>query len=178
MNPQNVSQYNGCLYKKSGVVLLPTKPDVLPAVYEFLQSPDFIKSIRTINRKGAVATATIVKVPFEADRWLAAAADRYPYGLPEPQSNDPKQWLFHGHPANADPGTALHVGLARLAGYRWPAEIDSSIARSAESQGWTARLAVLPKSSAEGILCVPPIAGERALWLMHEGPVALNVVMP
>ena len=68
----------------------------------------------------SIATATLVKVPFDLAHWQQVAAERYPDGLPKPYSDDPTQWLFHGHPFPAtDP---LQVAVARLVGYRWPAE--------------------------------------------------------
>jgi hypothetical protein len=70
-----------------------------------------------------VANSTLVKVPFDLAHWQKVAAERYPHGLPKPYSDDPTQWLFHGHPQPAtDP---LQVAVARLLGYRWPAEQPS-----------------------------------------------------
>ena len=37
--------------------------------------------------------------------WKKAAAKKYPDGLPEPESDDPTQWLFHGRPDEAQEGT-------------------------------------------------------------------------
>ena len=71
------------------------------------------------------------------------AADRYPSGLPEPYSDDPTQWIFHGDtcrsvvwnketkrtdhgPLRTD-ATVLQVAVARLLGYRWPAELDPAM---------------------------------------------------
>ena len=42
------------------------------------------------------------------------AAERYPNGLPKPYSDDPTQWIFHGHPAQSD--APLQVAVARLLG--------------------------------------------------------------
>ena len=48
--------------------------------------------------------------------------EKYPDGLPEPESDDPTQWLFHGRP---EPSTSpFQVAVARLLGYRWPAELE------------------------------------------------------
>ncbi len=74
--------------------------------------------VRQIDQKLNVTNATLVKVPFDLERWQQVAAEEYPNGLPEPHSDDPTQWLFKGHPkGSTDP---LQVAVARLLGYRWP----------------------------------------------------------
>jgi hypothetical protein len=47
----------------------------------------------------AGAAGTCWRVPFDLAHWQQVAAERYPNGLPKPYSDDPTQWLFHGHPA-------------------------------------------------------------------------------
>ena len=91
------------------------------------------------------------------------AAERYPCGLPEPYSDDPTQWLYHGHPAQAEIGTALHVALARLAGYRWPAESDAEMRLSAEAHAWIAKATALPAADIDGLLSLEAVAGEQPL---------------
>ena len=86
-----------------------------------------------------------------------------PDGLPEPYSDDPTQWLFHGHPRYAEAGTELHVALARLAGYRWPAETDEKMRLSAEARARIAEAATLPEADADGLLALVPVLGERPL---------------
>ena len=61
-------------------------------------------------------TSTLVKVPFDINHWQNVADKAGP--LPEPNSNDPTQGLFDGHPVGAT--NPLHVAVARLLGYRWP----------------------------------------------------------
>src|SRR5262249_42886572 len=65
-----------------------------------------------------VTNATLVKVPFDLERWSKVAAEEYPTGLPEPHSDHPTQWLFEGR--HKDSAGALHVAVARLLGFRWP----------------------------------------------------------
>ena len=67
----------------------------------------------------------LVKVPFDLDHWTKVAEEQYPNGLPKPFSADSTQWIFHGHPAESD--QSLQVAVARLLGYRWPAELDAKI---------------------------------------------------
>jgi hypothetical protein len=60
----------------------------------------------------------LLRVPFDLAYWQAVAAEKYPDGLPESQSNDPTQWMYKGDIATStDP---LQVAVARLLGYRWP----------------------------------------------------------
>ncbi|HNW60998.1 MAG TPA: SAM-dependent DNA methyltransferase, partial [bacterium] len=79
-------------------LILPIKKSHLPAIWCFCSSPEYNKEVRKIDQKLNVTNATLVKVPFDLERWQKVAAERYPDGLPEPCSNDPTQWLFHGHP--------------------------------------------------------------------------------
>ncbi|WPZ34040.1 hypothetical protein T8K17_22725 [Thalassobaculum sp. OXR-137] len=58
---------------------------------------------------------------------------------------------------------ALHVALARLCGYRWPAETDSDMRLSDETRAWIAKTAALPSGDNDGLLGVPPVAGEKPL---------------
>jgi hypothetical protein len=77
-----------------------------------------------------------------------------------PYANDPTQWLFHGHPQPAtDP---LQVAVARLAGYRWPAETDAAMELAPEARTWIARCESLAGHvDDDGIVCLPPVRGEK-----------------
>jgi hypothetical protein len=114
------SIYTGCVYDNMVAVITPKNEEDLPAVWAYCSSPNFNLDVRKVNQKIQVANSTLVKVPFDLAHWQQVAAERYPDGLPKPYSDDPTQWLFHGHPFPAtDP---LQVAVARLVGYRWPAE--------------------------------------------------------
>jgi hypothetical protein len=76
---------------------------------------------------------------------------------------NPVEAVFHGHPARADTGTALHVALARACGYRWPAETDPDMRLSDEARHWIAKAASLPEGDSDGLLSVPAVAGEKPL---------------
>ena len=120
-------------------------------------------NVRRIDQKKNVTNATLVKIPFNLARWQAIATERYPNGLPEPYSDDPTQWLFHGHPRHALRGTELHVALARLAGYRWPAETDAAMRLSDEAKARIKLSAALPPADADGLLPLVPALGQRPL---------------
>ena len=132
------------------------------------------KSIRSLK----VTNATLVKIPFDLERWTQVAAERYPNGLPKPYSDDPTQWIFHGHPCGSviwdedtkwtthgprrtDP-TVLQVAVARLLGYRWPAENDPDMELADEARAWVEKTTALrPFADEDGIVCIPSVRGER-----------------
>ncbi len=150
-------------HEKTTVALIPRDQNKSSAIYCFLRSPEYVSSVRALNQKTGVSTGILTKVPFDLERWEKVAADQYSDGLPEPYSDDPTQWIFHGHPAQAEPGTQLHVALARLAGYRWPAESDPDMGLSIEAKDWIAKAAILPDADADGVLPLTAVAGDRPL---------------
>jgi hypothetical protein len=135
----------------------------LEAIVAFCSSPNFALEVRKIDKKLNVTNATFGKVPFDLAHWRAAATEMNHDGLAEPYSDDPSQWLFHGHPAQAGSGTQLHVALARLAGYEWPAENDPDMRLSAEARKWIVKAANLPAADADGVLPLLAVAGDRPL---------------
>jgi len=142
-------------------VVLPFKDEHLSAIWCFCSSPDYNEAVRRIDQKLNVTNATLVKVPFDLAHWQQVAAERYPDGLPKPYSDDPTQWIFHGHPQPAtDP---LQVAVARLLGYRWPAESDAAMELSSEARAWIARCKDMDSLvDDDGILCLPAVRGEAA----------------
>jgi hypothetical protein len=97
---------------------------------------------------------------FDLAHWQQVAAERYPNGLPKPYSDDPTQWMFHGHPQPAtDP---LQVAIARLLGYRWPAETDADMELSDEARpGLRSPTKLAAHADDDGIVCLPPVRGEK-----------------
>lgn len=155
--------YDGEVFDDNVGIIAPKDPDFTLAITAFVMAPEYQQEIRKVDKVLKVTAATLVKVPFHLAHWQEVAATRYPSGLSEPYSDDPTQWLFHGHPAQAEKGMALHVALARLAGFRWPAETDEAMRLSAEAREWIAEAATLPPAVADGILCLPPVGGEAPL---------------
>jgi hypothetical protein len=117
--------------------------------------------VRQIDQTIKVTNATLVKVPFDLDYWTKVAEEKYPNGLPKPYSDDPTQWIFHGHPARSD--EPLQVAVARLLGYRFPAELDREMELSDEARALVeASKELLPFADEDGIVCLPPVRGEAA----------------
>jgi hypothetical protein len=103
--------------------------------------------------------STFENIPFDLEYWQKVAAEKYPNGLPEPYSDDPTQWLFHGHPKPSE--SPLHVAIARLLGYRWPAETDPEMELSSEAWDWILESEkLLSFADEDGIVCIPSVRGE------------------
>ncbi len=177
MGPLPVTRYTGEYFDNNVAVLTVTDPEHLPAVWCFCSSDEYGPAIRQFDQKLNVTNANLVNAPFDLDRWRRVAAESYPNGLPEPYSDDPTQWLFHGHPCGsvvwdekrkrtahgplrAD-ASVLHVAVARLLGYRWPAERDAEMRLAAEAREWVERCRELDDlADADGIVCLHAAAGE------------------
>lgn len=174
-----VTIFTGNLYDSNIGPIVPFEKDVLPAIWCFCSSLKYNQAIRNIDQKLSVANATLVKVPFDLDRWQKVAAEKYPHGLPQPFSDDPTQWIFHGHPCGSviwdenskwtamgplrTDSTVLQVAVARLLGYRWPAELDSELVLSVESREWVRKCdELLSLADADGIVCFAPLRGKEA----------------
>jgi len=158
----STSVYSGNHFASEITVIQPRGSSVsVDALWCFLNSDEFRTALRRVDQKVAVTNSSFGKVPFDSARWENVAAERYPDGLPKPYSDDPTQWLFHGHP---QPGTdPLQVAVARLAGYRWPAETHTAMELADEARTWIARCEKLAEhTDDDGIVCLPSVRGEAA----------------
>lgn len=155
--------YSGEAFDTNVAVIVPYDSTHVLPIWTFCSSSDFVSSVRQIDQKVNVTNATLVKVPFDLAEWTRVAGERYPQGLPDPYSDDPTQWIFHGHPADSKLATGIHVVFARLCGYRWPAETDTDMHLSDKARAWIAKAAELPPGDNDGLLGVPPVAGEKPL---------------
>ena len=180
--------YDGELFDISCVPIVPRPPEHLLPIWCFCSCPEYSEAVRRIDQKLNVTNATLAKVPFDLDHWTKVANERYPNGLPRPYSDDPTQWIFHGHPCGSvvwdeaekrtthgplrTDTTVLQVAVARLLGYRWPAEQDASMELADEQHAWVRRCETLMDYADEdGIVCIPsvrgePTAGDRLLQLL------------
>ena len=154
-----VALYGGEMFDKNTAVVLPKNREHLPAIWAYCSSPGYSKNIRLIDQSMAVTNRTMVKVPFDLPHWQKVAAEKYPDGLPEPESDDPTQWLFHGRPEQStDP---LQVAVARLVGYRWPAESDPDMRLSTRARDLVNTCGELDEhADADGIVPLPAVGGE------------------
>ena len=179
MSQLPVTLYDGELFDIGCVPIVPESPRHLLPLWCFCSSAEYSEAVRRIDQKLNVTNATLAKVPFDLDHWAAVAKERYPNGLPAPYSNDPTQWIFHGHPCGSVvwdedtkrtvhgprriDATVLQVVVARLLGYRWPAEQDPDLRVATEVRAWVERCQALAKlADADGIVCLSSIGGEPA----------------
>jgi hypothetical protein len=148
-------------FHQNVAVVIPKNEQHLTAIWCFCSSTEYREAVRSIDQALKVTNATLVKVPFDLDHWRQIAAERYPNGLPKPYSDDPTQWIFHGHPQPAT--SPLQVAVARLVGYTWPAESDDEMELSDEARQWIARSKALAShADKDGIVCIPPVGREAS----------------
>ena len=166
-----VTLYTGEAHDNNTAVIVPKTEALLAAIWCFCCSDLFNEAVRKLNQSLKVDNGYIGKIAFNKSHWQQVAAERFPNGLPKPYSDDPTQWLFHGHPQTAtDP---LQVAVARLLGYVWPAETDDKMELSGEARSWIARCALLAKhADDDGIVCLQPVRGEPPA---HERLLALLI---
>ncbi len=172
MNNLDAAIYSGGVFDGMCPVLYTENENLLPAIWAFVSSDAYREEVRKIDQKLQVANSTLAKVPFDLEFWSDVAAEKYPSGLPEPQSNDPTQWLFHGHPAgileagdarSPNPADLLQVAVGRLLGYRWPPELDAKMRLDTRARERVAACdALLPFADADGIVCLQPVKGEQS----------------
>jgi len=159
--PCPVTLYTGELYDQSSAAIIPHDILNLPAIWTYCCSDEFRIELEKIDQKRNVTNATFVKVPCDLTIWEKLATEKYPNGLPKPYSDDPTQWIFHGHPVKSE--STLQVAIARLLGYQWPAETDTEMELSDEARELIKQSQTLfSHVDDDGIACLPPIRGEQA----------------
>lgn len=171
--------YLGTAFDNNTAVLTANSHKTLPAIWCFCSSPEFNLMVRELDQKMSVTSATFGKVSFDEKHWLKVAQEKYPNGLPQPYSDDPTQWIFHGHPCESvvwceeskttvvsqlrQDDTVLQVALARLLGYQWSSELDPAMELAPEMRK------VMKKNADfadlvddDGIVCIPAVRGEKS----------------
>ncbi|MBC7192648.1 N-6 DNA methylase [Marinobacter sp.] len=160
-------------------VLVPKTESHLPAIAAFATSEEMRNSARSSNQSLSIDNGYFEKFEFDLDHWTKVAEEKYPNGLPSPYTDDATQWIFHGHPCGSvvwdeeqkwtivgplrTDDTVLQVAVARLLGYRWPAELDTDMELADEQREWVKRCeALLPFADEDGIVCIPPVRGEAS----------------
>ena len=147
--------YTVSIFDDNCASIVPLTILICPLSGAYCSSAEFNASVRQIDQTLKVTNATLVKVPFDLDHWTKVAKEKYPNGLPKPYSDDPTQWIFHGHPCGSvvwdeetkwtahgplrNDKTVLQVAVARLLGYRWPAELDDNMELADEQREWVKR---------------------------------------
>jgi hypothetical protein len=175
MHQLPVTLYTGEKFDASTAVIYPEDQSQVPAFWAYCSDKEFQTQIRRANQKVSVENGYISKIPFDLEHWQKVAAEKYPDGLPEPESNDPTQWLFHGRPELST--APLQVAIARLLGYRWPTELESEMRVSQRTRDLVTQCSELDDFvDDDGIVCIPSVRGEdpasdRLLRLLHAAGV-------
>jgi hypothetical protein len=172
------SMYLGTKFDNNVAVIIPDDPKDLPGLWMYCSSPSFNKNIRSINQKLNVDNGYLLKANYVKAEWDEIAIKQFPYGLPLPYCDHPTQWVFHGHPSASvtwndetkttfiselrQDDTVLQVAVARLLGYRWPAELDTDMELAPEMREIIAQNKVFDGLvDDDGIVCIPAIRGEK-----------------
>lgn len=177
MAPFPTSIYMGQIYDTNCSAIVSNESANFEPLVTFGQSSHFSDTIKSINQNRKVEVKTVLSVPYDAGFWKNEANERYPNGLPKPYSTDPTQWIFHGHPCGSvvwdevkkqltsgplrTDRTVLQVAVARLLGYRWPAETDSNIKLSDEAKAWVIRSQRLNAHADTDVFSVSPLWDEK-----------------
>lgn len=133
----------------------------LDPIWCYCSSPRFSFDVKAIEPGIKANNGALPKVEFDLPHWQKVAAEKYPNGLPEPESGDPTQWLFHGRPEYST--APLQVVVARLLGYRWPAELDPKMRLSRQARDLVNSCdELLDLADKDGIVCIPPLRGETS----------------
>ncbi len=158
-------------------MIVPKNNKLIVVIWCYLSSNNFNPDVRLIDQSLKPSNNTFLQVPFNLEHWTKIAQEKYPNGPPKPFSNDPTQWIFHGHPCGSviwgedkkwtaigplrTDANVLQVAIARLLGYRWPAELDTEMELSDESRIWVEKSKeLLPFADEDGITCIPSVRGE------------------
>lgn len=154
MSQLQATIYSGEHFDNNVAVLIPKSEETLPALLEFCGSLSFAAEVRKLDRTIKVTNRTLTKVPFDLSHWQHVASEKYPNGIALPQSDDPTQWLFDGHPRLSR--HPLHVAVARLLGYRWPRQTGLSVldCETLDADGLDMLCAQ------DGIVCISATKGE------------------
>lgn len=150
--------YTGEIFDDNLAVICPYNESDLESIWNFCISGDLEREIRKLDKKMSITAGTFTKVPFSVSNWNKK---KNSIGIRVPQTNDEKQWIFHGDPAfSEDP---LQVAVARLLGYRWPAELDPDMELADEQHALvTSCETLLSYADTDGIVCIPAVRGERS----------------
>ncbi|WP_447063892.1 Eco57I restriction-modification methylase domain-containing protein [Vibrio alginolyticus] len=170
--------YGGYIFDQNIAVISPKEQRDLVALFAYIESADFRRDVRKVNPNLAVSNSVLSQVHFDIRFWGEEGQKRYPHGLPEAFTNNPVQWIFHGHPCASviwdeeskttavaklrEDDTVLQVAVARLLGYQWPAELDPEMELAPEMRE------VMKKNADfagliddDGIVCIPAVRGEK-----------------
>lgn len=160
MSEMPCTLYLGSAFDENASIVVPEDPHHLPALWSFCSSASFREAMDAIDDSIKVTCSTLVKVPFDLAQWEAVGSDAFPRGMPAPDSDDPTEWIFHGHPEQST--DRMQVCVARLLGYRWPAELDPDMRLSKGARALVRQCdELLQFADSDGIVCIPSVRGDK-----------------
>ena len=169
--------YSGQPFDCTVGAMIPNNQRALPALAALVMDRSFVPEVRRVDQALSVTESSFARIPFDLDHWKKIAVDQYPNGLPEPYSDDPTQWIFHGDPCRSvvwnektkrtdygppriDAGV-LQVAVARLLGHRWPAELDHDMRIAPEQRDVATDCSAFDEfADPDGIVCLSAARGE------------------
>jgi hypothetical protein len=168
--------YGGELFDDNLAVICPYDDSLLENLWGYCTSGEFEKNIRMLDKKFSITAGTFTKVPFDQSKWSAFEVKN---DIRKPYTDDPTQWIFHGHPCGSvvwreeskrlengplrNDETVLQTAVARLLGYRWPAELDPNMELAIEQRDWVKKCdTLLALADEDGIVPLPSLRGEDA----------------
>ena len=146
--------YTGEKYDMNCGIVWTDNEKEFPALWAYLSSEEYSVDIRKIDQQLKLTTATLLKIPFDIHKWRAVAATKFATGLPTPNSSNPNQWIYSGHPKGST--SPLAASVSRLIGYRWPRQTGSSFmdCPSIQLDG------LENHADDDGIVCLTALKGE------------------
>jgi len=169
MGDVKATLYQGEAFDDNTVVIIPNDEKDLLSVWETCSSKAYNTKVRIVDQSSKVRGALLR---------VAHKSSGDCYKLPSLFSNALTQWIFHGHPCASvtwseeakiteiiglrQDDTVLQVAVARLLGYRWPAELDTEMELASEMREVIAKNKVFDGLvDDDGIVCIPAIRGEK-----------------
>ncbi len=165
------AMYLGDAFDSNGSPVIPEDEADLLALFAYCSAGQYRAEVRKVDPSLKPTNASLVEVPFDLDYWRRAATERYPAGLPKPNSDRPTQWLFSGHPRHAE--HALQVAVGRLLAYRWPRQTGSNfpVCPALGKDG------LEHHADHDGIVCLPALNKEGSA-AMRLGALLVDVYSP
>ena len=173
-----VNFYLGDMFDTTVAVMI-VDTEFQEAVYCYITNKSYENNLRDIDQALSLTEHTLLKVPFDSKQWSKLAQEKYPNGLPRPYSDDPTQWIFHGHPCGSvvwdetEKRTRPRPRCARTQRFcRRPSPACWATVGAAGGRGPAMELAaeqreqarrceaLLPYADADGIVCIPSVRGE------------------
>ena len=146
--------YLGTCFDNNTAVIIPKDRDHYTAILAFCRSDEYRDAVLEIDQSIKLSNKTLLKVPFDMERWREVARQQWTEGPPAPSSEDPDEWVFAGSPKGSR--HPMQVAVARLLGYQWPRQAGARLADCAS---------VVPDglgklADDDGIVCIPSVRGE------------------